>query len=174
MYIRYRTKETQARMECDRLAYHGRDNRLLVLSCHGPQQTLRGLQAVLCSDAKVKIDLHQDDNEYSSTALLKDGSGYRTYRNPLCQGVWQFLWVSKDPQLLVAGKLALGRALLTDPFTTPLLPEWVPYLERELEANGLLVNLKGEGCPSALLAAQSKDLDALVTQGIQGGDLKIG
>jgi hypothetical protein len=50
----------------------------------------------------------------------------------------------------------------------------VPYLERELEANGLLVNLKGEGCPSALLAAQSRDLDNLVTQGIQGGELTIG
>jgi hypothetical protein len=75
--------------------------------------------------------------------------------------------------LLVAGKPALGPALLADPFTTPLLPEWVPYLERELETNGLLVNLKGDGCPSALLAAQSKDLDALVTQGIQGGELQI-
>src|SRR5260370_33708934 len=101
-------------MECDRLAYHGRDNRLLVLSCHGPQQTLRGLQAVLCSDAKVKIDLHQDDNEYSSTSLLKDGSGYRTNRPPLCQGAWQFPGVSKDPQLRVAGKLTLWRAPLTD------------------------------------------------------------
>lgn len=173
MYIRYRTKETQARNECDRLAYHGRDNRLLVLSCHGPQQTLRGLQAVLCSDAKVRIDLHQDDNEYASETLQKDGSGYRTYRYLLCQGVWQFLWVSKDPQLLVAGKTALGQALLADPFTTPLLPEWVSYLEQELEANGLLVSLKGDGCPSTLLSAQSKDLDQLVTRGIQGGDLKI-
>jgi hypothetical protein len=42
-----------------------------------------------------------------------------------------------------------------------------------LEANGLLVNLKGDGCPSALLSAQSKDLDQLVTRGIQGGDLRI-
>src|SRR5713226_9625182 len=119
MYVRYTTKETQARIECDRLAHHD-DGRVMVLSCHGPQQTLRGLSAILTSDTKMRLEWYDDDD--CATAIAKDGSGYRTYKHPLCQGIWQFLWVSKDSQLLVAGKQALGQALLGDPYTTPVLP----------------------------------------------------
>src|SRR6266852_9908799 len=123
MYVRYLTKDTHARIECDRLAYHS-DGRVMILSGYGPQQTLRGLGAVLTSDAKIRLECF-DDND-CATAICKDGCGYRTYKHLLCPGLWQFLWVSKDPRLLVAGKDALAQALMTDPFTTPLLPEWVP------------------------------------------------
>ncbi len=169
MYIRYRTKDTHARIDCDRMAYH--DKRILVLSCHGPQQTLRGLMAVLSSDVKTSIECY-DDND-CPTALNRDGCGYRTYRHLLGAGLWQFLWVSKDPQLLVAGTEALGQALMSEVFTTPILPDWVPYLQKELERKELLAQLQGEECHSAYLSATTKDLDELVTQGIQSGQLKI-
>jgi hypothetical protein len=172
MFIRYATKDTQARIECDRLAYH-EDGRIMVLSCYGPQQTLRGLGAVLTCDVKMRLE-HYDEDDISRT-LTRDGCGYRTYRHLLSQGLWQFLWVSKDPQLLVGGKQALGLALQGDAFTTPLLPEWVPYIQRELEEQGLLLGLSGDrgGCGPAYLTADTKDLDAIVSEGIKTGALKI-
>jgi hypothetical protein len=173
MYIRYRTKETQARADVNRIAYCGDDNRLLVLSAHGAQQSLRGLGAVLATDSKTLIEYYAEEDAYSGRRMIRDGSGYRCYKHLLYPGVWQFLWVSKDPQLLVAGKEALGQALMSDRFSTPLLPEWEPYLRKELEAKGLLIVLKGDGCPSALLKAASSDLDGLVTQGIEGGVLQV-
>jgi hypothetical protein len=171
MYVRYATKDTQARIECDRLAHHG-DGRVLVLSCHGPQQTLRGLGAILTSEAKVRLEHYDEDD--CTTALAKDGCGYRTYKHPLCQGLWHFLWVSKDPRLLVAGKEALGQALLGDPFTTPVLPEWMPYLEGALEQESLLSALSSEGCTSAYLTASTEELDQIVSDGIRSGVLKFG
>jgi hypothetical protein len=170
MYIRYATKDTQARIECDRLAHHG-DGRVMVLSCHGPQQTLRGLGAVLTSDTKMRVEWY--DDEENATALSKDGCGYRAYKHPLCPGLWQFLWVSKDSRLLVAGKEALGQALLSDPFTTPVLPDWVPHLRSELEKETLLTALEGGGCDSAYLTASSENLDDIVSNGIRNGLLKI-
>jgi hypothetical protein len=170
MYVRYATKDTQARIDCDRLAHHG-DGRVMVLSCHGPQQTLRGLGAILTSDAKVRLE-HCDEDD-CTTALAKDGCGYRTYKHLLSPGLWHFLWVSKDPRLLVAGKEALGQALLGDPFTTPVLPEWVPYLETALEQESLLTALSGEGCTSAYLTASTEELDQIVSDGIRSGMLKF-
>ncbi|HEY1859191.1 MAG TPA: hypothetical protein VGG61_02490 [Gemmataceae bacterium] len=171
MYVRYATKETQARIECDLLAHHD-DGRVMVLSCHGPQQSLRGLSAVLTSDTKMRLEWYDDDD--CATEIGKDGCGYRTFKHPLCQGLWQFLWVSKDTRLLVAGKDALGQALLGDPFTTPVLPDWVPHLQAALEEDGLLTALSGEGCESAYLTASCEELDQIVSDGIRSGKLKIG
>jgi hypothetical protein len=81
--------------------------------------------------------------------------------------------VSKDSRLLAAGMEALGQALLDDPFTTPVLPEWVPHIRSALEEDDLLSALLGEGCPSAYLTASSEDLDRLVSDGIKSGALKI-
>jgi len=89
MYVRYQTKDTHARIECDRIAYH-QDGRVMVLSCHGPQQTLRGLGAVLTSDAKVRLEHCEEDD--CARALTKDGNGYRAYKHPLYPGLWHFLW----------------------------------------------------------------------------------
>jgi hypothetical protein len=170
MYVRYATKDTHARIECNRLAHHA-DGRVMVLSGHGPQQTLRGLGAVLTSDTKIRLEWYDDDE--CATQVSKDGCGYRTYKHPLCPGLWQFLWVSKDARLLVAGKEALGQALLAEPFTTPVLPEWVPHLQAALEENCLLMKLSGEGCRSAYLTASTEDLDRLVSDGIRSGALEI-
>jgi hypothetical protein len=127
---------------------------------------------VLTSDTKVKLEWNDDDE--CATELAKDGCGYRTYKHPLCQGIWQFLWVSKDSRLLVARKEALGLALLDDPFTTPVLPDWVSHIQAALEEDDLLTALSGEGCDSAYLTASSEELDEIVRNGIRSGALRIG
>jgi len=170
MYVRYLTKDTHARIECDRLAYHS-DGRVMILSGYGPQQTLRGLGADLTSDAKIRLECC-DDND-CATAICKDGCGYRTYKHLLCPGLWQFLWVSKDPRLLVAGKDALAQALMTDPFTTPLLPEWVPQIRTKMEERSLLAALCGDRDGPAYPTASTEDLDEIVSDGIRNGKLCI-
>jgi hypothetical protein len=117
---------------------------------------------------------HYDEDE-SPTQLTKDGFGYRTYKHLLCPGLWQFLWISKDPRLLVAGKKALRGALMSDPYTTPLLPEWVPHVQREMEEQSLLTSLSGVSpdCGPAYLMATTKDLDEIVSDGIKRGALQI-
>jgi hypothetical protein len=75
--------------------------------------------------------------------------------------------------LLVASKEAQRQALWADPFTTPVLPEWVPYLRTALEEACLLMELSGEGCWSAYLTASTEDLDRLVSFGIRSGVLKF-
>jgi hypothetical protein len=170
MLIRYATKDTHARIDCEHLAHHS-DGRVMVLSCHGPQQTLRGLAAVLTSDAKIRLEHYDEDD--CVTQLTKDGCGYRTYKHLLCPGLWQFLWVSKDPRLLVAGKDALAQALMTDPFTTPLLPEWVPQIRTEMEERSLLSALCGDTDGPAYLTASTEDLDEIVSDGLRNGKLCI-
>ena len=172
MYVRYQTKDTHARMDCDRIAYH-QDGRVMVLSCHGPQQTLRGMGAVLTSDAKVRLEHYDEDD--CARALTKDGCGYRAYKHPLCPGLWHFLWVSRDPRLLVAGKDALGEALLGDPYTTPVLPQWVSHIRQEMEERSLLLALSSDrgGYGPAYLTASTEDLDEIVSEGIRSGMLKI-
>jgi hypothetical protein len=173
MFIRYATKDTHARIECDKIAAHG-DGRIMVLSCHGPQQTLRGLGALLVSDAKVKLEWY-DDNDGRNRPLERDGSGYKCHKHLLCQGLWHFVWVSKDPRLLVAGKDALGTALWSEAYTTPLLDEWIDAIRAALEEGELLATLQNVGWDDgpAYLTAKPEELDAIVSKGILNGLLKV-
>ena len=80
MYVRYQTKDTHARIDCDRIAYH-QDGRVMVLSCHGPQQTLRGMGAVLTSDAKVRLE-HYDEDDCSDDVTREGGARRRPIAAP--------------------------------------------------------------------------------------------
>jgi hypothetical protein len=171
MFIRYATKETHARIDCDKIAAC-KDRRIMVLSCSGPQQTLRGLAALLVSDAKVQLEWFNDDDEGKSR-LERDGCGYKCYKHLLCPGIWHFVWISKDPRLLVAGKEAIGQALWSETYTTPLLKAWIEPVRDALIEEGLLVELDGAGCESAYLTAEAADLDRIVTNGVREGRLKI-
>ncbi len=58
-------------------------------------------------------------------------------------------------------------------FSTPLLRAWVPWLRSELRDRQLLLRCEGHRTDCAMLYATTEDLDALVTAGVESGDLKI-
>ena len=84
------------------------------------------------------------------------------------------LFLAKSPGLLLnASKECLWQELKHERFETPLLRSWVPYLRERLITSRKLHPCKCVGCDVWGLSCRTKDLDELVTEGIQMGAIKV-
>jgi hypothetical protein len=102
-----------------------------------------------------------------------DGS-YDCYKTRLGYATWHLMAIARCPGLIRAmSDESLWQQMQTMQLTTPRLREWVPWLRRRMEEEELLVPLRSTGCESALLTLGSDELDGLVTEGLQAGELVI-
>lgn len=171
---RGRHRSSHFGVRCDAL---GLDNdEILLLSVVGPETSVKALIAGLRSarQDQQRIDYAARVGGIDRARLIACPDGYRVTRAKLPYGLWHVLCLARrDGFLPVLTEESLWQQLRGEPFTTPLLREWTPWLYRTMKERGLLTELTQRGCQAGLLHADSDALDALVCEGIQKGQLAI-
>lgn len=75
--------------------------------------------------------------------------------------------------MMVVTADSLWRELNTTRFTTPLLKEWVPYIEKRLRTDNLLEEAHVFNCTCGILSATTSKLDEIVTDGLKKRHITI-
>ncbi len=68
---------------------------------------------------------------------------------------------------------SLWQELNTTRFTTPILREWIPFIDRKLRECNRLENAHVYGCQCGILTATTTKLDEIVIGGLKDGDIVI-
>jgi hypothetical protein len=164
----------------DRLAHSGR-RELLMFSCVAEAQRIKQIRAALCASettksqvraiaAGVQTNVPGRETWYASTPgnLIPTSDGYLLYTHKLGYGMAHALFVTKAQGfMMVVTPESLWRELNTTRFTTPLLNEWVPYVEKRLRADNLLEDAHVFNCTCGILSATTSKLDEIVTDGLK-------
>ena len=128
---------SQFRVRCDAIGLH--DDEILLLSVVGPETSVKALTAGLRSSGRdqKRIDYSAQVGSVSSTNLTKCSDGYRIYRTKLAYGLWHVLCLAKREGFMpVMTEDAVWHHLQGDQFTTPLLREWMPWLNQKMVSSG--------------------------------------
>ncbi|MCI0462768.1 MAG: hypothetical protein L0Z62_37955 [Gemmataceae bacterium] len=171
---RGRHRSSRFKLRCDAIGLH--ENEILLISVVGPETSVKALTAGLRSSGKDQQRIHYSAQvgTVNGNHLTKCPDGYRVYRTRLDYGLWHVLCLARrDGFMPVMTEEAVWQLLQRDPFTTPLLREWVPWLHREMKERGAVVELTQSGCQAGLLLADNDVLDALVGEGLRQGRLGI-
>jgi hypothetical protein len=139
----------------------------------GPSTSLKAIHAALACKGNVTIypDVPEGPNDYS---LLYDSAGYERYIGRIANGIWHMMLVSRVEGFMpVLNRAALWRKLNSVQFTTPLLKAWLPWIHEEMVRRELLIPLRCFNCQCGWLKATDTDLDAVVSDGLRGGQLTI-
>jgi hypothetical protein len=166
----------------DRIATSGRGE-LMLVSLVAPTQNIKQIRAILNGGAKavcmaggVKVKRPSDEEWYSHQPgrLTPAADGYATYTHKLGYGQAHALFVARTPGFLkVVTPETLWQQLNDTRFTTPLLREWMPYIERSLREEDLLEEAHVYHCNCGILSAQTRHLDEIVTRGIRDRHILI-
>jgi hypothetical protein len=166
----------------DRLAISGRGE-LLLVSLVAPAMNVKQIRAILNGGAKVicnaggvkvKQPSREDWYAHAPGRLTPSADGYFCYVHRLDYGLCHALYVTKMPGFMrVVTEEALWQELNDTRFTTPLLREWVPYIEVELRSAELLEEAHVFNCTCGVLSAQTKHLDEIVSEGLRSGSIDI-
>jgi hypothetical protein len=167
----------------DRLAYGNRSQVLLIgLVDYGNK--IRAIRALLNSAAgKLMLECSggrtskKSDSYYyprNPGRLMAGSDGYRMYINKLEYGLIHALFVSKEPGFMtIVNPDSLWEELNDTRFTTPVLREWMPYLEERLRKKSLLEDAWCFRCECGFITAMSPHLDQIVSEGLQTGKIII-
>lgn len=147
---------------------------LYVLSAYGPGSTVKAIAATLqASKARPNITAWGLAGLFQKDTIWPGEHGFKCYSHRLGYDTWHLLALSKDPDLMPNfSPRQIARQLMSDRFTTPILPHWVPHIGSKLVLMNRLTRLKCFGAVDAgLLTAKTKHVDAIVSAGIRGGQL---
>src|SRR3954454_14504010 len=75
--------------------------------------------------------------------------------------------------MLVVSEESLWQELKENRFTTPLLREWMPYVEGQLRTQDLLEEALVFNVTCGVLSATTTHLDKIVTDGLKSGEIRI-
>jgi hypothetical protein len=106
--------------------------------------------------------------------LNPSSDGYFCYMHKLDYGQAHALFVTKSPGFMkIVNEEALWQELNNVRFTTPILRQWMPYIEQELRRMELLEEAHVFNCACGVLSAQTKHLDMIVSTGLKNGSITI-
>lgn len=161
-------------LHCDAVALHEKE--ILLLSVAGSETAVKALTAGLRSSTKdqKRIEYTVQLGGVNETLLSRCPDGYRVYRLRLDYNLWHVLCLAqRDGFLPVVIDETLWSLFQSSRFTTPLLRQWVPWLNQEMRNKGTIVPLTQAGCNAGLVQADDETLDGLVREGLQQRHLKI-
>jgi hypothetical protein len=177
-------EQSMAPSRYDRLAY-GTRSQVLILGLVDYGNKIRAIRALLnsaagrvtieCTGGKARKPSDADWYGPRSPGRLTAGNdGYKLYVHKLEYGLVHALFVSKEPGFLpILTPEALWEELNDTRFTTPILREWMPYLEARLREKSLLEEAWCFRCNAGWLSASSHNLDQIVSEGLQTGQISI-
>jgi hypothetical protein len=176
----------QTEAKFDRLAKSGRGE-LLLVSLVTETQRLKQIRALLSpsgnNTAKVVVEAsgvrvrRPGDSEWLSQApgrLYPTPDGYQVRTHRLGYGLVHALFLTRMPGFMkVVTPESLWRELAGARFTTPVLREWVPFLEGRLREEERLEDAHGFNCRCGVLTATTTKLDEIVSEGLAQRSLLI-
>ena len=137
----------------------------------GPAETIKALTANLRSK-KWGLTCRMEGYDYYADTGPKHVMRSRLPRF----NTWQLFFRTMDEKFLVGGASEnVDQYLMSNKFTTPMLPEWCEWVRSQCFTKGLIKPCEvviGVPCYWSLLS--QKDLDQIVSRGIQAGVLKVG
>jgi len=168
----------------NRLAHTGKCDELLLLQLVAETMVVKRFRAILCGGAKatahfsdVNTSLSPDPDHWNTKRperLYPTPEGYACYTQKLGYGLAQALFVTRKLGFMtVVTEESLWQELSSDRYTTPLLREWVPYIELRLRAEDLLLDAWAFNCRCGLLTANQVQLDQIVSEGLQQREILI-
>lgn len=156
---------------------------LLLLSVFTDQMRVKAIRSVLCGGAKavcqaagVKVSRPGDDYwmTQSPGRLTPTADGYDVYTHKLGYGMAHALFVTRMPGFMkVISEESLWQELKQVRFTTPILREWMPYIEKTLRYDERLEDAHTFGCNCGILSASTNHIDEVVSQGLKRRELII-
>jgi hypothetical protein len=165
------------RIACDRRG------QLLLLSLVAESHNIKRIRACLLGGAKViimaagaKIKQASESDYYAHHAgkVLATEDGYEFYRHKLGYGMEHALFITRMPGFMrVVNSQAVWNELQQPRFTTPLLREWMPYIEKQLREKEYLTEAYTFGCECGILTLTTAQLDEIVEKGIKDRQLRI-
>lgn len=167
----------------DKIALSGR-HELLLLSVIGETHNIKRMRAILVGGAKAQIQAAGIRVKQASAPSWDSGvqpgrlsvstDGYQVYTHKLGFGLAHALFLSRTTGFMkVTSGDALWLELKSKRFTTPVLKEWVPHIEKKLRDQDLLEEAHCFGCQCAMLSAMTKHLDEIVQEGLKNRHLII-
>jgi len=142
------------------------------LSLVGAGRTIRQISAAM--DSPVRLAIFRSDGSFYCVETRKRTT-YRVWRERLGPKLWQLLVVADDPSFLTCNSdEALWQALCSDQYTTPILRAWIPWIREQLVGCCRMTELPGKNCSTAVLHAESSDLDRIVSVGLNLNKISIG
>ena len=136
----------------------------------------KGQSTVSAGGSGFKTNVPGREEWYACTPhrLRASNDGYLCYNHKIGYGLVHALFVTKAPGfMMVVTEEMLWRELNSTRFTTPILREWVPYLETELRACNRLEDAHVFNCKCGILAATTTKLDEIVIDGLSKGKILI-
>jgi len=145
-----------------------------ILSTLGSRQdVIAAVRMIRLGPCRHQLSLFNPDGTWRATHFRTGDLSIKKLR--LDRDHWHLVVMSLNTRFLPSNSdEALWQTLTSERYTTPMLRSWIPYLREDLERRGLLSALTCVGCSSAILYAETKDIDDAVTRGLQTGAIKIG
>lgn len=166
----------------DRLAISGRGE-LLLISLVADTQRVKQIRAILGGGARavasatgVRVNRpgQEDCHAHAPGRLTLSTDGYQGFHHKLGYGLAHALFVTRAPGFMkVVTPESLWRELHATRFTTPILREWVPYIDQQLRAEERLEDAHAFRCRCGILTATTATLDQVVAAGLARRDLII-
>jgi len=138
----------------------------------GPAEAMKAASAALKAPKGDRLVIRTN----KETAIIFDAKPYVISRVQLpLYNLWQLVVRTQDPRFLTGElEVAMTEFLMSPEFTTPLLPEWIPYIIGRCRAAKLLYECRHFVGQSAFYCIlKSEILDQFVSQGIRSGELVI-
>jgi hypothetical protein len=173
----------QSAARFDRLALSGRGE-LLLVSILTETQRLKQIRALLAagstrtviegSGVKIKQPGQADWYAHAPGRIYPIPLGYQCFTHKLGYGLVHAMFLARmDGFMKVVTPESLWQELNHVRFTTPILREWLPYLETELRARDRLEEAHVFNCVCGILSATTKSLDEIVSEGLVNNDISI-
>jgi hypothetical protein len=166
----------------DKLAI-SRRNELLLMSIIADTQRVKQIRAILCGGAKAVVQASGAKvnrpggptwDAFQPGRLIPTPDGYDVYTHKLGYGMAHALFITRMPGFMkVVTPESLWQELNDIRYTTPVLKDWVPHIERELRENDLLEDANVFNCQCGVLSALTKQLDDIVSEGLARRQLVI-
>ena len=154
-------------------AYAVSDETVLMVSAAGDESSTKALAASLQSPDMPLAFGFAFDEAPSCYRKKRSQHGYKAYRTKLPNGQWNVLLVTKDPHFMpVYDDVAVWEWLRGPAYTTPVVQAWLPFLQEKIAAHHL-ADMTAVGCHPALLQLSDEQLDAIVSQGLIDGAIKV-
>lgn len=171
-------------LKYDKLAVGGR-NQLYLVSLVCQAHYAKQVRAILNGGARCNITANGgkvappkpeawDSPRNPGNLHVPPDSTYDMHLHRLDYGLVHAMFVSRAPGFMPrVCSVSLWRELNSDRFTTPLLVEWLPYIEERLRELELLEDCDAFNCRCGVLSAHDGNLDTIVREGLESGDIAI-
>ena len=181
--IEFHGKEnTSGSVKFDKLAISGRGE-LLLVSLIADNQRVKQIRAIVSFGAKssasgsgVKVKQPSQEDYYAHTPghMQISPEGYQCFTHKIGYGMAHALFVTRSPGFMKVVTLeSLWQELNDIRFTTPILKEWIPYLDDQLRATERLEEAHVFNCRCGILSATTAKLDEIVEYGLSRRNLII-